>query len=557
MIVKLARYGGFCFGVKRAFNIVLRAAKENGRVFTFGPLIHNPQAVSLLEKKAVTVLSSVDEVSCGDVVVIRSHGVSPDVIEELKSRGALIEDATCPRVKRVQRVVEKSAKDGYLVVIVGDKGHAEVKGLLGYARGRGVVVSSVEDVSSLPTDAPLVVVGQTTLTQDFYQKIVDAIRECNRNARVYETLCLSTQERQNEVRALVKEVDAVVVVGGYNSANTRRLYEIAVSSGKPTFHIETADELSEQDFEGVEVVGLAAGASTPRWIIEGVKERLEGIGQAHISLLQLPVFKEIGFFLQEANIFSALAASGLALFSASILGVKDIFLFPLIAFLFVLGMHILVDIHDWRGFEIMDPDKMEFYDRNSFLLYPLFILSFALMVPILLQVGVLQFILTSFVVLLGVVYILWGQKRFPFVGKDIALALGWGFVIAVLPILKARVPVTIAVFVLLFSFIVSFVRSLAFSLVESEADSVLGRKSIPSLFGKKIARGILLVSEIVLLAILIFYALFIKNALFVAQLIPALVLFWAIRRVKKARYSELLVNLSLFGFGLVQLIINL
>ncbi|RKZ32711.1 hypothetical protein DRQ19_03740 [bacterium] len=252
-----------------------------------------------------------------------------------------------------------------------------------------------------------------------------------------------------------------------------------------------------------------------------------------------------------------MAASGLALFSASILGVKDIFLFPLIAFLFVLGMHILVDIHDWRGFEIMDPDKMEFYDRNSFLLYPLFILSFALMVPILLRVGMLQFVLTSFVVLLGVVYILWGQKRFPFVGKDIALALGWGFVIAVLPILKARVPVTIAVFVLLFSFIVSFVRSLAFSLVESEADSVLGRKSIPSLFGKKIARGILLVSEIVLLAILIFYALFIKNALFVAQLIPALVLFWAIRRVKKARYSELLVNLSLFGFGLVQLIINL
>jgi len=199
MRVRLARYGGFCFGVKRAFNIVLRVAKENERVFTFGPLIHNPQAVSLLKKKGVTVMSSVDEVSPGDVVVIRSHGVSPDVIEELKSRGALVEDATCPRVKRVQRIVEKSAKNGYLVVIVGDKGHAEVKGLLGYARGSGVVVSSVEDVSSLPVDFPLVVVGQTTLEQNFYKMIVDAIRERNGDVRVYETLCLSTQERQNEV----------------------------------------------------------------------------------------------------------------------------------------------------------------------------------------------------------------------------------------------------------------------------------------------------------------------------------------------------------------------
>ena len=555
--MRLARYGGFCFGVKRAFNIVLRVAKENERVFTFGPLIHNPQAVSLLKKKGVTVMSSVDEVSPGDVVVIRSHGVSPDVIEELKSRGALVEDATCPRVKRVQRIVEKSAKNGYLVVIVGDKGHAEVKGLLGYARGSGVVVSSVEDVSSLPVDFPLVVVGQTTLEQNFYKMIVDAIRERNGDVRVYETLCLSTQERQNEVRALVNEVDAVVVVGGYNSANTRRLYEIALSSGKPAFHIETADELLGRDFHGIEVVGLAAGASTPRWIIEEVKEKLEGIGQTHISPLRLPVFKEIGFFLQEANLFSALAASGLAFFNASVLGTEDIFLFPPVAFLFVLGMHILVDIHDWRGFEIMDPDKMEFYDRNSFLLYPLFILSFALMVPILLRVGMLQFVLTSFVVLLGVVYILWGQRRFPFVSKDIALALGWGFVIAVLPIIKACVSVPIAVFVLLFSFIVSFIRSLAFSLVESEADSVLGRRSVPSLLGRRVARDILLASEIVLLAILIFYALFVKKVLFIVHILPALVLFGVIWRVKKRRYFELLVNLSLFGFGLVRLVINL
>ena len=243
MKVILAKSAGFCMGVRRAVETTLDVLqKEDTGVSTFGPLIHNPQVLNLLGERGVKVLQEVPEQESG-TVIIRAHGISPVQKEKLQMTGATVEDATCPHVVKVQVIIKKYFKQGYGTVIIGDRNHAEVEGLMGFAGSLGKVVSNQEDVKKLQLDSPYIIVSQTTQDQTAFEELSRMVLERFSGGKVFNTICDATHKRQNEVRSLCQDVQAMVVVGGKNSANTQRLVEIAAGMECPVFLVETEDEL--------------------------------------------------------------------------------------------------------------------------------------------------------------------------------------------------------------------------------------------------------------------------------------------------------------------------
>ena len=281
--VKVAAKAGFCFGVRRAIEMAERTLEESGgkAVYSLGPLIHNPQVVRCLEEKGVIEVPDLDAVQEG-TLIIRSHGVSPGVLERAAQKGLKVVDATCPYVRRAQTLARELAAAGYQVVVVGDREHPEVQGIVGWAGKGALVVEDPKEVPGLELARRVGVVAQTTLPQEKFSAVIDALGAGGAELKVCNTICSATAERQEAARLLARQVGVMVVVGGKNSANTRKLAALCAESGTPTYHIETAEELDPAWFLGVEAAGVTAGASTPDWIIEEVKSRMseimEGMG---------------------------------------------------------------------------------------------------------------------------------------------------------------------------------------------------------------------------------------------------------------------------------------
>ena len=282
MKVRIAKTSGFCFGVKRAFEIALREAKmtESGNVFTDGPLIHNPQALERLQNQGIKILEEIKRNIKG-TIIIRSHGVSPERRKELEKTGAKIVDATCPKVKKVQSVIGQYAQKGFYVVIIGDKSHAEVRGLLGHANEKGIAIQTEYDLKKLPSSAKLCVVAQTTQNKDKFTLLSEKIKERFPEALIFDTICETNRNRQEELKDLCNLVDAIIVVGGKESANTRRLVEIAKLEGKPTFFVESENELVPDKLKDFKEVGIIGGASTPDWVLSRVVSKLEKLKNHH------------------------------------------------------------------------------------------------------------------------------------------------------------------------------------------------------------------------------------------------------------------------------------
>ncbi len=281
MEIIIAKHAGFCFGVRRAVNIAERAVEDikNGPIYTDGPIIHNPQEVNRLKERGV-IPGTFEEFKEGSTVIIRSHGIPPDRERALKDKGLNIIDATCPYVKAVHEAVTKLVKEGYFVVIIGEKNHPEVIGAYGYlkdAGGEGIIVETLEDIELVKDKEKVGVVSQTTQHEEFFKRIVGEISAWVKELKIINTICNATSERQEGVYELAPQVDVMIVVGGKNSGNTRRLYNIAKSLNERSYHIETADELEEDWFKGANKVGITAGASTPDWIIESVRKRIKEI----------------------------------------------------------------------------------------------------------------------------------------------------------------------------------------------------------------------------------------------------------------------------------------
>jgi (E)-4-hydroxy-3-methyl-but-2-enyl pyrophosphate reductase len=275
--VLLAKHAGYCYGVERAFNMVEVAAATTDRpITTLGPLIHNQQAIEALhEDRNVSMADTLGQIESG-TVVIRTHGVPPEVFQEAQNRGLDVIDATCPFVRSAQRLAAKLVEAGYTLVVLGERNHPEVIGVTAHAGGRAVVI---EDPAEIEQYFPLKRVGivvQTTQPLDKLEKLVELLLPHCKDISIQNTICYATTDRQEAARELARKVQAMVVVGGRHSGNTRRLVDICREEQVPVYHIETADEISRGWFEGIDTVGVTAGASTPGFIIEAVVGTLKG-----------------------------------------------------------------------------------------------------------------------------------------------------------------------------------------------------------------------------------------------------------------------------------------
>lgn len=271
--VVLAKSAGFCFGVKRAVDMVYEQA-GNKDVYTFGPIIHNEEVVKDLESKGVKVIESIEQIEDihDGIVIIRSHGVSKNVYDKIHKQGVQIIDATCPFVLKIHKIVKEESAKGKQIVIIGNENHPEVEGIMGWSKTPTIVIDTPQKANELvlPKGTSVCIVSQTTFNYKKFQELVEIILKKGYNTTISNTICNATEERQTEARDIAKQVDAMIVVGGSSSSNTRKLYEICKNECENTFYIQTLSDLDLSKLGMADCIGITAGASTPNNIIEEV-----------------------------------------------------------------------------------------------------------------------------------------------------------------------------------------------------------------------------------------------------------------------------------------------
>ncbi|MGC9323860.1 MAG: 4-hydroxy-3-methylbut-2-enyl diphosphate reductase [Desulfomonilia bacterium] len=287
MKITIARHAGFCFGVRRAIDITFKVRQKNpGRkIYTLGQIIHNPQVIDALTRRGIGIIHDItDPHLCpGDIAIVRAHGISPDKKDALTSRGIEVIDAACPMVLKLHNIIRKASKNADLIAIVGDRDHPEMDAHLGVAGEKATVIQSVEDAKKIPHVERLAVVSQTTFDVSLYKEIISILREKSDVLDVFDTICRSTVDRQNEVKELAKDHDTFIVIGGKNSANTKRLAEIASKENRNVVRIESPEQIDDITLRGDAKVAVIAGASTPHWVIEECINALKRV-QTHFSV---------------------------------------------------------------------------------------------------------------------------------------------------------------------------------------------------------------------------------------------------------------------------------
>lgn len=267
-----AKNSGFCFGVKRAMDIVQKLSKKHKKIYTNGPIIHNPQVIKKLQSQGIRVAKDISSIKSG-VIVIRTHGVKKGFnIQNTKELKFV--DATCPFVKRAQEIVKELSKNNYRVIILGDKKHPEVEGLLSYSEN-AIIIKDLDELKKTKLSGKVGFLSQTTQSIDEFKKISRYIKKKNKDAVIYDTICKTTSMRQDEVEEISKKCDIMLIIGGKNSANTKRLTEIARQNNTNTYLVETARDVKKNWFKNIKVVGVATGASTPEWIINEVIKKIK------------------------------------------------------------------------------------------------------------------------------------------------------------------------------------------------------------------------------------------------------------------------------------------
>lgn len=497
MKIIIAKTAGFCMGVRRAVDMVLEApGNQPEPINTYGPLIHNPQVLDLLKEKGINSLDAIPVEGAG-TTLIRAHGVPPEAQMGLEDAGFKVINATCPRVIRVQTIIRKHTEKGYASIIIGDSDHPEVIGLKGYAGSQGHVVNNLAELAALPPFEKAIIVAQTTQNIEFYDAVKQWAASERPHYRVYDTICDSTSKRQAEITELATQVDAIIVVGGRNSGNTVRLAEIAHQTGKPTYHIETEEELDIEALAGAETIGITAGASTPNWIIRKICRVLELIPVSRLSGWKLALFN-----LQQAllltNIYVAFGAGCLCYACTRLLDATLNFPHVLIAFLYVLSMHIINNLTGKKSDHYNDPVRARFYESNRRLLGMLAVLAGGVGLATAYSLGPVPFVVLLAMSVTGLAYNLnlvpasLKQIRYRRIkdipgSKTVLIAVAWGVVTAILPALRHSDEVsplaTAAVFI--WSTCMVFVRTAFFDLLDIQGVRIVGKETIPVAFGEK------------------------------------------------------------------------
>jgi len=518
--IVIAKTSGFCMGVRRAVEMVLDTPGKHAEpIRTYGPLIHNPQVLEVLESKDVSILDEMPDQGEG-TILIRAHGVPPETKAELKDCGFNVLDATCPRVIRVQTIIRKHAKKNYASIIIGDKDHPEVIGLLGYAGDKGYVAGSIEDLDALPSFENAIIVAQTTQNTELFDQVKNWATTRHPHYKIHETICGSTELRQAEVKRLAESVDVIIVVGGQNSGNTKRLFQIARKTGKPAYHIETEKDLEAIDIKVLSAarqIGLTAGASTPNWIIKKVYKALESL-----LVKRQHGWRRALFDTQRAllltNIYVSVGAGCLSYACSKLQGITQYFPYIFIAILFVQSMHILNHLIGSKSDQYNDPERAQFYRTYRVMLSLLAIIAGGAGLIIAYTLGVLPFIILLAMSFLGLSYNLRLIPK-PIAGtkyrrirdvpgsKTILIAIAWGTVTAVLPALVVPDHLSWNTgLVFLWSAGIVFVRTAFFDILDMQGDRIVGKETLPILLGEKRSMWLLKVVLAALTVMLVFAA---------------------------------------------------
>ena len=515
MRIVLARTAGFCMGVKRAMDQVLSlAGRAQPPLYTYGPLIHNRQVVGMLEARGICARTDFGDSEQG-TVLLRAHGVPPDVADSLRAAGLAVEDGTCPHVLRGQRSIARRSAEGYETVIVGDRDHDEVVGLAGHAKGPCHIIASVDDARTVPLGDRVLVVAQTTFNLALFEQIVAELRARKPDVEIVASICSATSERQEEARELAQRVDAMIVVGGSHSANTRRLAEIAAETGTPTFHVETADELDVNRIAGYRTVGVTAGASTPSWITSTVIDRLHRAAAARSPWTRLASAAASVAF--DGNLYVAAGAAALTYAVTRLLGLGlgdwwGRASLMIAAFGYIFAAYSL-------GRRAEDPAgglgltrRVAFYRAHPRWFGAACALLGAASIAVLVPFGLVAVALLGLSYAMALAYGLLVSPRRPRwltrlrnipASKDLFAAAGWTVAVVLVPAVAARGgSVYGVVAAAAFVFGMAFIRSVMFDFTDVTADRLLGRDTLPALLGVARARAALAVLAGALLVLL-------------------------------------------------------
>jgi len=509
-------------GVRRAVEMVLDAPhKHKGPISTYGPLIHNPQVLKLLEDKEIFVINDIPDRGSG-TILIRAHGVPPDVKENLQKVGFDVVDATCPRVIKVQSIIKKHAGHNYATIILGDKDHPEVVGLLGYTGKNGYVIGSISDLNSLPCFEKAIIVAQTTQNTLLFDEVKKLAADKFSHYKVFNTICDSTGRRQTEVKRLASSVDAIIVVGGFSSGNTKRLSEIAEKTGKTAYHIET-----ESDIEGLDLkslvsskrIGITAGASTPNWTIKRVYRALEAL-----SFKKGRGWRKLGYYIQRTmlltNIYVSIGAGCLCYACTMLQGISRFLPYVIISILYVQSMHILNHLTGSESDRYNDPDRASFYKKHKVFLTTLAIISGGAGLITAYTMGPVAFLILFIMSIMGLSYNLrflprrlTGNRYFRIRdipgSKTYLIAMAWGIVTSTLPSLSAFGQIGLsAALIFLWSTSLVFVRTAFFDILDMQGDRIVGKETLATLLGENRTMRLLKVVQIFSISFLLLPAVF-------------------------------------------------
>ncbi|HOD39087.1 MAG TPA: 4-hydroxy-3-methylbut-2-enyl diphosphate reductase [Candidatus Wallbacteria bacterium] len=514
MKIKIARTAGFCFGVKRAMDKVLNTSNRlRSAIYTDGPLIHNPQIVKALEQRKISVLDDAAAPGGGATVVIRAHGVSPARKAFLESRCAQVIDGTCPLVSKIQNIVKKEIEKGRYVLIIGEAGHPEVIGILGFASGMGAVINSEEEISRLTEEKEgnagdkskiaarfaggVSVVAQSTQELEHFENLVSVLKLKFNDIKVFNTICNATRKRQEEAAQLAREVDLMVIVGGKNSGNTKRLAEVAQYSKTPAVLVETEEELNAEMFAGKHTVGITAGASTPNWMIRNVAQKIEEISY-NSKPFPLRLLKKTVNFLIDSDIYIGICAFAMA-YVASTLIAKTIHPFEAwLAALYIFSMHTLNRYIDRDASRYNSSSRNKIYHKFSKYIMAGGVLASLSVVALSLHFGVWLFLFYVLCSLAGVLYSInfvpvgfrpyvryASLKNIPG-SRDLFISTAWAVVLTFSPAVSGK---WIFEWRLLFTFsiifIMAFCRTITLDIKDIQGDSIVGKETIPTLIGSK------------------------------------------------------------------------
>jgi (E)-4-hydroxy-3-methyl-but-2-enyl pyrophosphate reductase len=574
MKIELSKNSGFCMGVKNAvLRIIGEINSSEEEIVVIGSLIHNPQTISILHKRGLKTIDDSESIT-GQTVAIRTHGIPFEQLKQIKLNSRKFINLTCPRVARVQSIIRKYSRKGFFTVITGDRDHAEVKALKSYALSGVYVLSSSKDINKIPRADKYIVVSQTTFEAEIFENITSLLKgKFGERIIVFNTICDSTYNRQKDVRDAVKSgIDTIVVVGGKNSANTRRLAKMAGDFGIRTFHVETEEELDEKEFLNVRHMLVTAGASTPGWIINNVLEKLYDIkyknGPPMANFL-----KNALEFAVRTNVISSIAAFFITLSGLAYGGNQPDYFLAIISSFYIFSMYTINNYMFIDSLKESNPYKYKLYIENMKILLPVSILFIILSVIIAFRYDfiILLIILGSY--MLGITYSSGAVKSLiekyhvniiekTYNSKSIVTSIGWTIITVIMPLICYRTDTLILISISAIIFCIVFFRNILLDLIAFQGDLIIGLETVPINIGMGKTKNMMII--ISGLAVAAFGAVTIISGKYYYILITVNVMIYIILlfRVVRLNYLialkyEFLVDANLALFIIFYLLIDL